>query len=430
MSMVIGTIATICIQAYTAYSNYKLSKENAEEIKELQRDYKSRKLTHSIKRDKEKFERSCAIQMLMEELDHKAKVESIHSRFLDSINSLVQKQELRNYYPLVVSPYIISNSVLPANLDEINNPREQILCVLTCSNNSLFNKFIFTDLDNYLSSNFSKYWNKSSQHQVCYYTNVWRKDKLLSYDASDWNNLRPLISSPTVFITPMVSSSNEISIRITLMVNGTEFHYERKLNLKFELVQNSDSESIKTFKSHFKSIAYSGILCDAAFVVDFHYWRNHKFPPRLPRLLNTNSIKLESTQKDEYRLQYETLFRCTALGIFEGSNNVIKDSEKEELQLLASINQFNFPQRSINYLESLLLLPMEHSKAESLIYDTLVSICNARTDMSENTIENLDVSQLDKDDMDIITKLASLSQEHKLNDNLISKIIQKWICNW
>lgn len=430
MSMVWGTIATICIQAYTAHKNYKKNKENAEKIKELQRDYKESKQKHGIERDKEKFLRSCELQMLMEEEDHKYKIECIHSRFLESIKSLMQKQELRDYYPLVLSPQIISNSILPTNIEEIETVREHILCILTCSNNSLFNKLMFADLDNYLCSCFSKYWNKSSQHQVCYYTNVWRKDKLLSYDASDWNNLRPLISSPTVFITPLISSSNEISVRITLMVNGAEFHCERKLETKFELDPNSDANSIKDFKYRFKNLAFSGILCDAAFVVDSHYWCNHKFPPRLPRLLRSKSIIIDSSLEKEYILNYENLYRCSALGSLEGSKNLLSEQDKEEIQFLASIDQFNYPQRSVSFLESLLLLPIETSKAESLILDTLSSVCNARTIMSDSTIDGLDVSQLDREDMAVISKLADLSNTHQLNTSLISTIIQKWIYNW
>lgn len=430
MSMIIGTIATICIQSYTAYSNYKKNRENVEKIKEMQHEYKLRKQKRGIERDSEKFRRSCEFQIKMEEEEHKYRMESTQSKYIESINSLIQKQELRDYYPLVISPQIISNSILPTCLDEIDSVREHILCILTSSNNALFNKIILADLDNYLCKSFSKYWNMSSQHQVCYYTNVWRKDKLLSYDASDWNNLRPLISSPTLFITPLVTSSNDITIRITLIVNGVEFHCDKKLEIKFNLCSNSEVGQIKEFKSQFEHLAYSQILCDAAFIVDSHYWRNHKFPPRLPRLLASNFIHITPTEKEDYLQGYENLFRCTVLGVIDDSAIELLGQDNAEIKLLASINQFNYPQRSISYLESILQISLEKSRAETLVHDTLVSICDARIIMDSNSIDDMDVSQLDKDDMDVISKLGSLTAKYRLDTNMISNIIRKWIYNW
>ena len=430
MSMIIGTIATICIQAYTAYSNYVQNKENAEAIKKLQREYKESKQDNSLKRDLERFHRSCELQLQMEEDEHNFKIENARKRFLDSIDSLIHKQELREYYPLVISPQIISNSILPTSSDEVGFVREHILCILTNSNNSLFNKLIFTELDNYLSKNFAKYWNKSSQHQVCYYTNVWKKDKLLSYDASDWNNLRPLISSPTIFITPLVSSTNDISIRITLMVNGREFHYDKDLHIKFDVDPSSSDypQTVLDFKSKFKETAFNEILCDAAFVVDSHYWRNHKFPPRLPRLLASKYIYLEDQKIEEYMLGYERFFRNVVLGNIDVISS-IDSNDIEEIKLLASINQFNYPQRSICYLESIFEIPLDKEKAESLVNDTLVSICEARVICEGQEFSEDAVSQFDVDDIDAISKLADLSRASKLETRKVSNIIKKWICN-
>lgn len=433
MSMIIGTIATVCIQAYTAYSNYTNNKENAEEIKKIQHEYKQQKQEKSIERDKEKFRRSCELQLLMEENEHKYKMDNAHQKFLDSIDSLIHKQELRDFYPLVISPQIISNSILPTNLDEIGYAREYILCVLTNSNNELFNKYISPVLDNYLCSCFSKYWNKSSQHQVCYYTNVWKKDKRLSYDASDWNNLRPLISSPTVFITPLVDSSNNVSIRITFMVNGKEFHCDRNVNIKFcidPLVENYQKQ-IKEFKSKFIELAFTNILCDAAFIIDSHYWRNHKLPPRLPRLLASNLIQINPSEKKEYIQGYETFFRCSVLGAFDETTiNFVAPDSKEKMEFIASINQFNFPLRCISYLESILELSIGTKRAEMLFEDTLISFCGARIVMKSKSVEDIEVSQLDKDDMEVIAKLADLSKKHRLKTDYISNIIRKWIYNW
>lgn len=429
--MIIGTIATICIQAYTAYSNYSKNKENAEEIKRIQREYKQSKLNNSLKRDLERFHRSCELQLQMEEDEHNFKIDNARQKFMDSIDSLIHKQELRDYYPLVISPQIISNSILPTCLDEVGYVREHILCVLSNSNNSLFNKLIFTELDNYLSVNFAKYWNKCSQHQVCYYTNVWKKDKLLSYDASDWNNLRPLISSPTVFITPLVSSSNDVTIRITFMVNGKEFHCDKDLHIKFDVDPSSSDyqQSVSVFKSRFKEIAFNEILCDAAFVVDSHYWRNHKFPPRLPRLLASNVISLKKRRVEEYMLGYESFFRNAVLGNIDETTSSCDNNDIDEIKLLATINQFNYPQRSISYLESMFEVVLDKEKAELLVNDTLTSICKARVLEDGQEMSEISVSQFDVDDIDAISKLADLSRTRKLDTRKISSIIQKWICN-
>lgn len=433
--MVLGALATIGVQSYTAYHNYKETKENAEKIKELQHNYKLEKHKRSIERDKEKFRRSCEFQLQMEEDEHLYKMANTRSKFLESIDNLVLKQELKDYYPLVLSPYIISHSVLPSPVDEASmadfeNVREHILCVLTCSNHSLFNGLLISDLDNFLSLNFSRFWNKSSQHKVCYYTNVWKKNRLLSYDTSDWNNLRPLISSPTIFITPLVSSSSDISIRITMMVNGMEFHCEKKLDLKFELTPTSTSDQIRAFKSTFKNSAFSEILCDAAFLVDSHYWNNHKFPPRLPRLLSSKLIQIDHNKEIEYIEAYSEFYRSMVLGMQTPSTEDIASSDLKNIGLLASLNQFNFPQRSIGYLNSLFLLPFEKDSANSLVQDTLLSICNARTLEQASFVEDVHVSQLDKDDMDVITQLANLSRKYNLDTKSPQHIIQNWICSW
>lgn len=426
--MIIGTIATICIQSYTAYSNYKKNRENVEKIKEMQHEYKLRKQKRGLERDSEKFRRSCEFQIKMEEEEHKYRMESTQSKYIESINSLIQKQELRDYYPLVISPQIISNSILPTCLDEIDSVREHILCILTSSNNALFNKIILADLDNYLCKSFSKYWNMSSQHQVCYYTNVWRKDKLLSYDASDWNNLRPLISSPTLFITPLVTSSNDITIRITLIVNGAEFHCDKKLEIKFNLSYNSEVGQIKEFKSQFEHLAYSQILCDAAFVIDSHYWRNHKYPPRLPRLLASNLISLKEDKIEEYLLGYDIFYRNIVLGQIEENATMIKPEEKDEIRTLSTISQFNYPQRSVSYLQSIFPITKNKEQAEALVNDTLNSICEARVLVEGQDYKEIDISQFDVEDINAISKLANLAKSCELNTLEITKIIQQWIC--
>ena len=124
-----GTLITIGVQIGVSYLNQKWNNENAEKIRQLQREAKKASQERAIRRDYERFVRSCQFQLEMESNNRRERIENMNKDFLDSFKKMAHNATLASHYPLRISPYIIEKSVLPCFGTEMGNVRQEVLCI-------------------------------------------------------------------------------------------------------------------------------------------------------------------------------------------------------------------------------------------------------------------------------------------------------------
>ena len=200
MSVTIGLLITLGVQAGVALANQKWNSENAKAIRDIQRTYKKDAQNMMLRRDREKFEHARELQMQMEFESQQERIRSLNQDFLNSFKKMAHNATLVSHYPLKVSPYVISKTVLPISDAQLSNTRQEVLCILTTSNNSAFNKEVLPYLDETISQAVARYWNGNSLSNVCYYQGMWDNKK--DYCEENIENVKAVINSPTLTLTP------------------------------------------------------------------------------------------------------------------------------------------------------------------------------------------------------------------------------------
>ena len=150
MSVVVGTLVTMALQAGVSIYNQCYSRKNLEAINRRKQEFKASSQTDSLKRDYEKFKRSCELQLQIEEDGHVERLNKIDQELIGSFSKIAHTESLKSHYPLKISPYIISKSVIPICGTQIGHSRQEVFCILTNSNDSVFNQKILPTLDEML----------------------------------------------------------------------------------------------------------------------------------------------------------------------------------------------------------------------------------------------------------------------------------------
>lgn len=200
MLFTLGTAVTMLVQVGVSYFNQKWNRENAERIRQIQREAKQANQENSLRRDYERFLRSCQFQIEMENESRKERLAGLNQEFLNSFKKMAHNATLASHYPLKISPYIIQKSVIPSVAEQLEDTREEILCILTNSNEQTFNTDVLPYIDEMLCRSIAQHWNKGSMHNVCYYQGIWDSNKTF-YD-EDIENIKAVICSPTLTISP------------------------------------------------------------------------------------------------------------------------------------------------------------------------------------------------------------------------------------
>lgn len=426
------TIGVIIAQIGVSFYNQAKNKETALAIKAEQRKAKEEEIRNSQKRDMEKFLRSCELQERMELDAHKHKVKSIRQGFMNSFEKMIHKDNLDKHYSLNISPYIIQRSVIPGSEADIDNVRQELFCILTGSNDANFNTKVLPYIDESISSILSKFWNEASNHTICYYQNMWDINSK-PFSGEDIDNLRVLIPTPTVAVTPLFSDC-EKGTKLTIMVsvwgagNGDALRqYELDPEIIFENLPKNYTKGERDFITE-RVTAYS--VCAIGQITDVFYWTNFYLPPLLPNLLAKDTISIPENAKRGYIDIYSQIYNNLVLGSLpEDVGN------SETLQLakdIVEINQYNHPERIILFLRNVIALTNSSKLSSTLVEDSLFSFYKAKTDLENISIDNLDASLLNKEDLPIIVQLIDIAkqiEDRKLATE-ITDIIKRRIMSW
>lgn len=416
------------VQVGVSLINQYYNKKNLEEIKKMQQEAKSAAQQRSLERDYQKFQRSCEYQYKIEKELHAERLKIIEQEFLTSFDKMAHNANLSSHYPLNISPYIISRSVIPISGTELNNSRQEVFCVLTNSNDKTFNKEVVSYIDNVLCNLIASYWNKKSLHTMCYFSNTWNDRH--SYCDEDIDNMKSTIATPTITVTPYFEKNEEDAYSLVIKLNmwgvGSEISCQLPTGLQFSSIpvkystQQIDEIVTKLIPS---------MICATAQAIDVYYWETYHLPPLLPSLLSNDIIQLEGENRRIFKDAYLALYNTLVLGKANEATNKLPESLIGDVAL---INQCNYPENNVKFLNDLLLFIDSPDEAEPIIRDSFVYLYESCTGEKFESFSSVNVDFLQKYDIDLIRSMIKIAK--KTGNPLLSKefigIIKNKIQYW
>lgn len=418
MLFTFGTAVTMLVQVAASHYNQKWNRENTETLRQIQQEAKRASLDNSIRRDYESFLRSCQFQIEMENDSRKERLAGLNQEFLNSFKKMAHNVTLASHYPLRISPYIIQRSVVPSVTERLEDMREDILCILTNSNEQAFNNEVLPYIDEMLCYNISKYWNKGSMHNVCYYQGIWDSKKNF-YD-EDIDNIKAVICSPTLTISPyFIKEILNIKINFWGMGYSDYAIIDTGINIK-SLLSNEIDETVTMLKPT--------LLCTVGLMADVFYWITNYQVPLLPILISNGSIQLSSELKNEMIVSYDTLYRSLALGMVADEHTSVSADQRQALVNNSELNMFNFPCRDLGFLKSCIALIGASDKSNMLIEQTMLAIYKANAGEAQKSLQRINIKFLNYDNMNLIADLIDLANKSgnvRACKELTTIIIQK-----
>lgn len=424
----VGTLITLAVQAGVSLYNQRANNKNLAEIKKMQQDAKNAAQKHSLERNYNKFLRSCELQTKIEEESHAKRLNNLNQELLNSFEKLAHNANLSSHYPLTISPYVIGHSVIPFCSTELSNSRQEILCILTNSNDKTFNKEVIPYLDNTLCTLIASFWNQGSMHTMCYFSNSWKENAVFCDE--DIDNLKSSIVTPTITITPYFEKDNNgynISIKVHLWGIGSELSAVIPSGLHFDAVP------LKYTTSEINNIVIAlstSMICIAAQNIDVYYWSVYHQAPLLPSLITEKHIKLSDDLRNEYNNNYIGIYNAFVLG----NCTDVQISKQDILQLkdVAIINQCNFPENNIKFLNDLSTLLDPSDITKTIIQDSFVSLYESTTGEKFSSFNSVRVDLLQKRDIDVIRSLIIIAKKtnnhflYRELANVVKHKIQYW----
>jgi len=424
---IVGAFVTIAIQVGAAYLNYTTNKKTVAKIKSMQRENRKADLEHGYKRNYERFRASCDFQYQMEVAGHQQRMNDINDDFINAFELTAHAYAMSNY-PLMISPYFISKSVIAKCGTELDNFRQELLCILTNSNDVNFNALIYPEIDMRLNESISEYWNHKSLHTVCYYPEIWNTAHL--YSDEKILNLQANIKTPTITITPYFEKDNDrtnIVIKVNFWNRADENNNGSRLTFSVPTgieIAKSINQYTDDERDELVSELFNFIICILGVQADLHYWATSYQAPLLPSLISKDKIECGDLIKNCCINSYVDGYKKLVLGQVDTDNtemNVVRD--------LAEINLYNHPERSIEFINSIINLTQDKDITLDLIFETIYSIYKIRTGNSVSNIEELNVKYFGVDDIKIFNDLVIMLRKCDfLNEsNLVAEIIKKRI---
>lgn len=414
ITLTVSTIWLIAGQIAAATAGQMYSTYTSRKIKQIREQAKLDAIKKEQGRDDERFLNTLRAQLEIETLSHQENIADIENSFKNAFIKLAHKEALSNY-PLWISPYLIRKNILSFNYCEIAGQKKQpqLFCVLSNSNNSLFNQEVFPLVDSMVSSYLNMYWNAKTTHTVCYYEGIWNNS--VTFDDGHSKNLQALIPfAPIVMITPYLEPDKD-GFKFLIKVNywGNDEVFIEPTGL--ESLKLSSSLSFEA-KTSIAEIILPWLVCSIAYFADVFYWMTNKDYPILPLLLNKGVF------------QNKNLLSFYSEGYLGLANKclVVRDSTRESdnkteedivtdnpLNDIVALNTYHFPEQNIAFLRSALTIVNDIEKCESLIYDFSISLLNAKTGAAEHDLSSVNINRLNMDDMRAVTQIINIATDSK-----------------
>lgn len=382
-----GLTFTVLAQIATSLYNQRENRQVTLEIRDFQRKTKEKDLEHSLRRDYEKFLRSCEMQIEMEEIDHRERLRVISEDLNDFIAICARAQTLK-HYKLNISPYIIRNKTLPT-VNQDNESDRNVFCLLTNSNDEYLSA-VLPEIDCVVGLFLSANWGFFNSRHISYYDNTW--DRNQPFAEEDITNLKTLFKSiPFISFTPLVSKQNskcEIVLQthfwglnsIDIAIRTSILSYEKE---SLKILTDSDRNNIITEISR-------SIVSQIGLLTDLYYWQYFHEAPVFPEIVLKNTSYFGENIINEINSRYKELYSIVSRGL--PSNETTNHSQNAELLLLtevAEMNNINFPERRLSFLNAIKSF-YSAEDLSSFSKQAFYEFCTERgIDIKDKTIEEI-----------------------------------------
>lgn len=422
------TLLFVGLQIGVSLYNQSRNSELTARIKEEQRKAKLDEIKNNQRRDMERFQRLCQLQEEMEVAAHVHRIEKIQQDFLNTFGKMAHKENLDSHYHLNVSPYVIQRSIIPLTVSDLKNTRQELFCILTASNDETFNKNVLPYLDEAICDVISKYWNESCNHTLCYYQNLWDSESN-TFSNEDVENIRSLINTPTVSVSPWFQKKGDkpnliLKISVWGVGNENSLSCEIDTGICFDTLPSKYSiQEISEFVE--RILPYT--VCSVGHIADVYYWVTNYLPPHLPYLIGNGYIKVSKELTNEYTQAYSQFYKHLVIGT---SNE--DESIDRTLAEVTEINQYTFPERSLACLRSIIALTAKSSLTSEMIIGSVLSFYHAKTDGIVATVNQLDASLLQSQDVSYVLTLidyAKSTDNYSLSKDL-TEVVKRYVSSW
>lgn len=420
------TIVILGLQFASFLATQKYNKRNADRIRELREQAQRDSLAREHELAEKKFQENCKRIREIELEAHKDNLRDIENGFQKTFLKNAHNEALQSY-PLMISPYIIKNCILPFGIDFSVDSRPPIpFCILSTSNNRIFNEVFFPFLDDAVQDYVARYWNTLSAHCACYYKGAWNPQ--IPFDDIHPTNLKALMpEAPIILFTPyLVPEGARYRLFFKIKLWGREEAlFEPKGIPTFDLGPTS-SIKIEEVQTIVDSIC-PYLICLFGFYVDAYYWINCFMKPILPSLLNDGLFPEEVSLRQAITDAYiELLHNSFSIP----HSNEVDSNCPIQISDIVSLNTYVSPDKAIGLLKATAELTKESRTSEIIIWETLSYIYNIRCGGTIiNSYEDVDVHQLSEIDLVAIRKAIEVAQEHCLAEPLkgLTNIIRREI---
>ena len=260
-------------------------------------------------------------------------------------------------------------------------------------------------------------------HNICYYQGIW--DDRRPFCDEDIDNVKAVVSSPTLTITPYIEKQR-LLLKIHLWGVGQPHDITIDTGVSYEaLAAPYSAENIQALLSAICPM----ILCLIGQMIDVYYWGAYYQAPLLPRLLSKGAISLSDEMRNEIIASYDVLYRSLALGQIVADSGKITTDNKQALEQVTTMNMFNFPDRNIGFLKSCTNLMGTSETSDKLIEHPMMALYEANTGQKCTSMPNIDVRLLNYDDMKIVSELVDIANgsgnsaiAKRLTDLMVRKI--------
>lgn len=426
--MPILTTGLITAQILSSLRRIYKDGQAAKEVREFRENDKRDALSEGQRRDSERFNRSCLAYLELERLIHEDTVKDIETSFRSTFEKGAHNTALANY-PLTISPYLIKHSILSFDMGgDSPDIRPLLFCVLTNSNDDLFNQICFPYVDSFVNEHIAQFWNACTSHTVCYYENTWKRG--VSFTDEHHMNLMTLLrKTPLLLVSPYLAPSGDsrkVVFKIRFM--GDElFTIVPKTIPEFQM-----DKTATVFDSGVRELLDrigAWLVSIIGFFADIYYWIEYQYAPIFPSIIADQSLFVEETELIEFFKQsyVDFLKRVCAPDDVPGGQEAEEPSVFDDMHFLSARYS---PEKTMGLLASVTSLTQSGPSSEEAIWAAFSYLYWARSSgPSIKSYEDVDVRLLTPVDMSLVQDAISIArgcESQRLVDSM-AQIIRRQI---
>lgn len=352
LGYLVAMTTSMGLQQLKSWQDNKQSKELANKQLEMKEALQNREFERLRRLQREAHE----IALEMEKEAHLQRREDIEKEYDNAFESLANQAELEKW-PLNVVPFIMKGESFGSHIRGFDVAT--VHCILTPSNDSNFNRWIYSKLDMKVEELMNSYWNSNTTHPVIYYGGSWKlkfPNGTPKFDYNDVTRLHSaLYSIPVIAITPYFTPHGKFSVKVWCWGMGSEddynlqeiipptdlFTYKISKQTEYQPKDTNSEEAKRNLIETTISELSAYFVSIVGYLNDMYYWKMYNLAPMYPFLLSKSSDVFGQIALSSKQNYLETLNQsipsvdCTddsfenSLSFYKNTKYIIGESERE-----------------------------------------------------------------------------------------------------